>query len=243
LTAARFTEFQGRRFYKTGDLARYGAGGVIEYVGRADDQLKVRGFRIEPGEIEAHLSQHPAVRECAVTARHQRLLAYWTGDSVDPADLRTFLAARVATQFVPSIITRLDTMPLTPSGKINRRALPDPAPASLGAAESDGTQGSETANTIAKTWGEVLGVPIPRDANFFDLGGTSLSAATAQRLLGQALGRELPVVMLFQHPTVNALARHLENRNASTLALRAQARAAAQRAALAQRNAPNPSGE
>jgi hypothetical protein len=171
-----------------------------------------------------------------VTARDQRLLAYWAGDAVDPMDLRTYLAARVATQFVPSIITRLDAMPLTPSGKINRRALPEPASAT---SIESGAQDSAMATTIARVWQEVLHVPISHNANFFDLGGTSLTAATAQRRLGETLDRDLPVLILFQNPTVNALAKHLDGKQESSLAQRAQARAAAQRAAQALRTAAN----
>jgi amino acid adenylation domain-containing protein len=234
LTAGRFVQIDGKRFYKTGDLARESADGTFEYLGRTDDQLKVRGFRIEPGEIEAHLSQHPAVRECAVTARDQRLLAYWTGDAADPAELRDFLAGRLAAQFVPSIFTRLETMPLTGSGKINRRALPDPAPTVVPELVP---MDSAMAEEIARVWSDLLHIAVLPDANFFDLGGTSITAATAQRLLGEALGRELPVVMLFENPTVVALARRLEGRQENSLAQRTQARAAAQRAALAQRHA------
>jgi amino acid adenylation domain-containing protein len=236
LTAERFVTLEGTRHYRTGDLVRRGADGTLEYLGRADDQIKVRGFRIEPGEIEAQLAQHPAVRECAVTARDNRLLAYWTGTTADPSALRAFLAEKLPPQFIPSIFTRIDAMPLTPSGKIARRQLPEPArPADPRAAA--GPPPTTLAQLIAGVWEQVLGTPVAPAMNFFDAGGTSLLAVTAQGLLEEKLQRELPVTLLFQYPTIQALAAHLEgDRPPQALAAQAQARAAAQRAALARRS-------
>lgn len=231
LTGQRFVMLEGERFYRTGDLARQREDGLLEYLGRADDQLKVRGFRIEPGEIEAQLSHHPAVRECAVTARDQRLLAYWVGESVAHGELREFLASRLAAHLIPAFYTRLETMPLTPSGKIDRRALPEPEiPAEYA---SHARPASEMESRVARIWCEVLRLPtVPRDVNFGDLGGTSLHAAEAQAMLGRELQRELAVTQLYEHPTVAALARALEGNGAeATLSERTQTRAAAQRAA------------
>jgi amino acid adenylation domain-containing protein len=236
LTAERFVTIAGARYYRTGDLVRRAADGTLEYLGRADDQIKVRGFRLEPGEIEAQLSQHPAVRECAVTARDNRLLAYWTGDAAEPAALRAFLAEKLPPQFIPSVFTRIDTMPLTPSGKIARRLLPEP-PRMITPPAGGSTAPASLAELIAHIWQHVLGAPVAPDTNFFDAGGTSLLAATAQGLLEEKLQRELPVTLLFQFPTIQALAAHLEgDRPQQALAAQAQTRAAAQRAALARRS-------
>jgi hypothetical protein len=235
LTAERFVELHGTRYYRTGDLARIADSGAIEYLGRADDQLKVRGFRVEPGEIEAQLSQHAAVRECAVTARDQRLLAYWVGDAIDGHVLRDFLSARLASHLVPVFYTRLEQMPLTASGKINRRALPEPTLPDTPAGASAARSGMEA--RIAAIWTEVLRLPsVPRDVNFGDLGGTSLHAAEAQARLGAELHRELPVSQLLEFPTIAALARALEGTAPDgMLGERTQSRAAAQRAAMTQR--------
>jgi acyl-coenzyme A synthetase/AMP-(fatty) acid ligase len=235
LTGERFVTIDGRRFYRTGDLARRADGGPLEFLGRADDQLKVRGFRVEPGEIEAQLSQHPAVRECAVTSRDQWLLAYWVGESVATGELRDFLAGRLAAHLVPSFYTRLEAMPVSASGKINRRALRAPdAPAEFA---SHAQPSSQLETTIARIWAGVLRLPsVPRDVNFGDLGGTSLHAAEAQAALGGELQRELPVALLYEYPTVAALARALEgNGTGASLGKRMQSRAAAQRAAMNQR--------
>jgi acyl carrier protein len=232
LTAARFGEVEGLRSYRTGDLVRMCADGNLEFIGRADDQLKVRGFRVEPGEIEAQLSQHPAVRECAVTARDGRLLAYWVGEPVSGAELRAFLVERLAAHLVPSVCTRLEAMPVTPSGKIDRRSLPEPTEACSITPESPDT----IRGRIAAAWTEVLGAAVTDpQANFFDLGGTSLRAVAAQQLLEAKLQREIPVTVLFQFPTIEALARHLEVGASDRLAGRVNQRAAAQRAALARR--------
>jgi amino acid adenylation domain-containing protein len=234
LTAERFLTIGDSRYYRTGDLVRRRADGELEYLGRADDQLKVRGFRVEPAEIEAHLSQHPAIRECAVTARDQRLLAYWVGDDVDGQVLREFLGTRLPAHFIPSFYTRLETMPLTASGKINRRSLPDPAyPIDAGHPKPS----SRLETTIARIWADVLGIPsVPRDVNFGDLGGTSLHAAEAQAKLGDELHRELSVTQLHENPTVAALANSLEgNRTDTSLRESTKSRAASQRVALNRR--------
>jgi amino acid adenylation domain-containing protein len=239
LTAERFVTIAGHRFYRTGDLARRGADGALEYLGRADEQLKVRGFRVEPGEIEAQLSDHPAVRECAVTARDQRLLAYWVGEDAEPGALRAFLASRIAEHLIPAFFTRVDTMPLTASGKINRRALPNPELPAEFAFQARPAAGLET--TIARIWSDVLRLPsVPRNVNFGDLGGTSLHAAEVQAALGRELQRELSVTQLHEYPTVAALARALEGiGTGASLGERAQSRAASQRAALKNRARAN----
>ena len=237
-TAERFPSIRGGRRYRTGDLARQLPDGNFEFLGRADAQIKVRGFRIEPAEIELQLAAHPAVRQCAVIARDQRLIAYWAGESAASAELRSFLNGKLAPQLVPSEFVQLDELPLTPSGKIDRRSLPDP-PAARGAAPPGAPMGELEAR-IAAVWREVLGVaPLGAEDNFFDLGGTSLTIVTAQRLLSSELRRDLDVTTLFQFPTISTLASHLRADLAPGLSERSRARAELQRAALARRRAPH----
>lgn len=234
LNAERFITLDGARFYRSGDLARELPDGTLEYLGRRDDQVKIRGFRVELGEVEAALSLHPGIRECAVVAREQRLLAYYIGETLDPKFLREFLAIRLTPQAVPSVFTKLEAMPLTPSGKINRRALPDPVAET--APELPAETLSPTENVVSQVWSEVLELPQPRlDENFFDLGGTSLSIVRVQQLLHVRTQRELPIAILFQHSTIRALARYLDTDSGASLREQTQSRAAQQRAALARR--------
>lgn len=236
-TAERFVLVRGERLYRTGDQARQLPDGNFEFLGRADTQIKLRGFRIEPAEIELQLAEHRSVRECAVVARAQRLIAYWVGETVAAAELRAFLTGKIAPQLVPSEFVQLAAMPLTPSGKIDRRSLPDPPHAQGRMASRAPTGDLET--KIAGVWREVLGVAqVGAEDNFFDLGGTSLTIVTAQRLLNSELRRDLDVTTLFQFPTISTLARHLRADLAPGLSERSQTRAQLQRAALARRRAP-----
>ena len=238
LTAARFVEVRGVRFYRTGDHARALPDGNLEFLGRADAQIKIRGFRVEPGEIETRLAEHAAVRECAVIAHGQRLVAYWVGDAVPVAELREFMSSRVAPYLVPSAFVPLPAMPLTPSGKIDRRSLPEPA--GVEHTPESRPPAGELEQAIGAVWREVLGLArVGVDDNFFDLGGTSLTIVTAQHLLNSHLRRDLAVTTLFQYPTIATLARHLSDDAAPSLRDRAQTRADLQRAAFARRRAPS----
>jgi amino acid adenylation domain-containing protein len=224
LTAERFIDHpfdptSGARLYKTGDLARFRDDGAIEFLGRLDHQVKLRGFRIELGEIEAALARHPRVLEAVVTARGQgsgdaRLAAYLTADPQGeeaPAtgELITYLRERLPEYMVPSTFTVLPAFPLTPSGKIDRKALPEPQAirpelATRFVAARDGLEGS-----VAGLWHKLLGVEqVGIHDNFFDLGGHSLLMAELRTELA-ALGHEVSMVELFQHPTVGSLAAHL----------------------------------
>ena len=202
-----------KRMYKTGDRARFLPSGDIEFLGRSDNQVKIRGFRIELGEIESALGSHPAVRECAVTAcadesGNQRLVAYFvpvTSNVLAIGDLRQFLLQRVPDYMVPSSWVKLDAMPMTPNGKLDRKALP--APDRLSGSSECVKPKNELEAQLVEIWQDVLGrKPIGTDENFFDLGGHSFLAARLMHRIGQALGKTLPLAMLFQAPTIAQLA-------------------------------------
>jgi amino acid adenylation domain-containing protein/FkbM family methyltransferase len=214
----------GDRLYHTGDLARLLATGEIEILGRIDDQVKVRGFRIEPGEIEAALRRHPAVRAAVVVARgaasERHLAAYVAIPAVAPeagepatpaptsAELRRFLAATLPEPMVPAVIVVLPALPQTASGKVDRRALPAPETVREGGSVLPRTA---LERFLAGLWQEVLGrEEIGVEDDFFALGGTSLQAAILVNLLEKRFGEHVYVVALFDAPTIESLARYLE---------------------------------
>ncbi len=214
----------GARLYRTGDLARYQPDGTIEFLGRADDQVKVRGFRVEPGEIEAALLRHPDVHEAAVavhqdTLGNKRLVAYVvrreSPDPATPGELRHFLESSLPTYMVPSAIVPLQELPLTPNGKVDRRSLPEPDGARPGSAGACVPPSTETQRFIASVWREVLHLDdVGIHDNFFDLGGHSLLTAQVHQKLQDGLDRRLSIVDLLLFPTVGALARHLDQSGA-----------------------------
>ncbi|HEX6909727.1 MAG TPA: amino acid adenylation domain-containing protein, partial [Longimicrobium sp.] len=218
LTAERFIPdpfgAPGARLYRTGDLARWRADGTVEYLGRLDHQVKVRGFRVELGEIEAVLASHPAVRETVVVARQDapgdvRLVAYAAPADAGVEALRAYLRERMPEHMVPSAFVLLDALPLSPNGKIDRRALPAPERGARGSAPFVGPR-SEAEATLAAIWSEVLGVErVGVHDRFFDLGGTSLLAVQVASRVQQAFGVSLPLHTLFQAPTVEALSRRI----------------------------------
>ncbi|HEX5723930.1 MAG TPA: amino acid adenylation domain-containing protein [Longimicrobiaceae bacterium] len=224
LTAERFVPNPfgppGSRMYRVGDLARWTAGGELDYLGRLDHQVKVRGHRVETGEIEATLAEHPAVQEAAVAAREDapgevRLVAYVVasaGHAAPPApELRAFLKERLPDYMVPALYVVLDRLPLSPNGKVDRMALPDPSQATEAPRGERAEPRSVLERAIARVWEEVLGITgVGMDDNFFEIGGHSLLVARLQERLREALGRELSVVDLFLYPTVRAQAEHLE---------------------------------
>jgi amino acid adenylation domain-containing protein len=204
----------GARLYRSGDLAVLRPDGDLVFAGRADRQLKIRGYRIEPGEIEAALRLHPALREAVVDARAQRLVAWVVaheGAAVpELPELRAFLRERLPEPLVPAAFVPLAALPLTTSGKVDRRALPEPVEAMPAGADFAEPQ-SALERTIAEVYRELLRVGrVGLHDNFFDLGGHSLLIVRAHQRLKQALGKEIPVLDLFRFPTVAALARHLE---------------------------------
>nr|QEO74679.1 condensation domain-containing protein [uncultured bacterium] len=207
----------GARLYRTGDLVRYLADGDIDYLGRIDQQVKIRGFRIEPGEIEARLKQHPAVREVVVMAREEsnndrRLVAYVVADTeanLGNETLRDYLREKLPEYMIPSTFVLLDEIPLTPNGKINRQAL-------LAVTKDDEHRAAFAAPRdalelrIARLWEDVLNTrPIGITDNFFERGGHSLLAVRMMAQLSRQIGRELPLALILQKQTVQALATFL----------------------------------
>nr|APD71639.1 non-ribosomal peptide synthetase 4 [Streptomyces sp.] len=223
LTSERFVAdpygAPGTRMYRTGDLALRTADGVVEYLGRTDGQVKIRGFRIETGEIEAALLSRPEVTAAAVVARtvlrqsDPVLVAYVVGapDSApDPSVLRTALAASLPPQLLPSAYVVLDSLPLSPSGKLDRSALPDPD-------QEPSTDGrrprTPSEEILCDLFAEVLGLPqVGIDDDFFALGGHSLLATRLASRVRTVLGVELPLRTVFDHPTVAALGTRLGDR-------------------------------
>ncbi|HVS00258.1 MAG TPA: amino acid adenylation domain-containing protein, partial [Thermoanaerobaculia bacterium] len=206
LTAERFVPDlfgpPGTRLYRTGDLARRRADGLLEYQGRVDQQVKVRGFRIEPGEVEAVLRSQ--VRESVVVARDGRLVAYVVGEA-QPDALREHLRGRLPEHMVPSAFVVLDALPLTPNGKVDRKALPSPE---IALADEEIIAPSDPVEELlAGIWTEVLGVErVGIHQDFFALGGHSLLATRVMSRLRDTFGTEVPVRRLFETPTVAGLA-------------------------------------
>ncbi|GLZ32188.1 hypothetical protein Lesp02_43760 [Lentzea sp. NBRC 105346] len=213
LTAQRFTADpygpEGARMYRTGDVARRLPGGDLVYLGRADDQVKVRGHRIELGEIATVLRGLGGVREAVVLVREDRLVAYVVG-TAEPDELRGELAGQVPDYMVPAAIVMLPALPLTPNGKLDRRALP--APDFAGRARGRAPR-TTVERVLCELFGEVLGLgTVGIDDNFFDLGGHSLLTIRLAGLVAERLGVRIGVMALFQTPTVAELAPVVENR-------------------------------
>ncbi|HVT16281.1 MAG TPA: amino acid adenylation domain-containing protein [Thermoanaerobaculia bacterium] len=225
LTAERFVPDPvggaGRRLYRTGDLARYLPDGEVEFLGRNDQQVKIRGFRVEPGEIEAALATLPGVRETAVVARGgraagggaARLVAYVVAAEPAPtaAELRGRLRELFPEHMVPAVFQLLPSLPLTPSGKVDRRALPDPDPAAADPEAGSMSPRTPLEELLAGIWRELLGVAgIGVRDSFFDLGGHSLLAVRLMARIRRQCGRDLPLAALFAGPTIERLASLVE---------------------------------
>ncbi len=239
--ADRFSAEPGARMYRTGDLARYLPDGNLEFLGRSDHQVKVRGYRIELGEIEARLCEHPAVREAVVIAREdsagalsrpvfpwagdKRLVAYVTSaaasgaesDSDAPAGglvatLRGHLADRLPEYMVPSAFVRLEALPMTPTGKLDRKALPAPDGEAVLTRAYEAPRG-KIEETLATIWAELLGLErVGRRDHFFELGGHSLVAVTLMERL-RRVGLNTELRLLYQNPVLEDLARRISSKH------------------------------
>jgi amino acid adenylation domain-containing protein len=210
-----FEAVPGQRMYRTGDLVRWTADGQLDYLGRLDEQVKLRGFRIEPGEIEAVLSQHPEVGQALVVVRPDRrgdrqLVAYVVRKgpvAPEAAALRRFLQAQLPGYMVPAAVVLLDALPRTPTGKVDRRALPAP--------DFQAVAGEETPRTpleekLVGLWSQVLGLErVGIHDNFFELGGHSLKAMVLVDRINAAFNSQVSISDLFRTPTVAALAEGL----------------------------------
>src|SRR6185369_5073622 len=218
LTAARFCPSPfavkpGERLYQTGDLARFLPGGNIEFIGRRDEQVKVRGYRIELGEIEATLKQHAHVRDAVVVARRSgvgetRLVAYVVSADHDSKQLREFLAESLSEQMIPSAFVFVDAIPVTPNGKVDRRALPEPDfSAESSVSDTDDAPRTEAERTLVRIWSELLKLErVGVNDNFFHLGGDSILSIQVVARARQS-GLALTPRQIFEHPTIAALAR------------------------------------
>ncbi len=212
LTASRFVPCPfggpGQRMYRTGDLVRWRPDGQLQYLGRADEQVKIRGYRIEPGEIQAVLAGLDGVEQAVVIAREDRpgdprLVGYFTG-TADPVKVRVALAERLPAYMVPAAVLELSALPLTVSGKLDRRALPAP---DYQDAENYRAPSTPTEEILAGIFAQVLGIDrVGVDDSFFDLGGDSLSAMRLVAAVNNSMGSGLAVRVLFETPTVAQLA-------------------------------------
>jgi amino acid adenylation domain-containing protein len=224
LTAEKFvphpySRHLGARLYRTGDLVRYREDGNIEFLKRMDQQVKVRGFRVELGEIESTLNQYRAVMESIVVDRKDssgdiRLIAYFVPEvGVEPTSLEllTFLQEKLPSYMLPSAFIAIKEIPLTPNGKVDRRALPAPEQIEVSTAGFIAPR-TEMEQLVAEIWCEILGITqVGADSNFFDLGGHSLLATRVMNRIRERCGVELPLRVLFEFPTVVSLAAKLDD--------------------------------
>lgn len=222
MTAERFVDnpFGAGRMYRTGDLAAWRADGTLGFMGRADDQVKIRGHRIELGEIESALAAQSGISQAVVVARDApggaQLVGYVIGAGVNEDSLRAALGERLPDIMVPARIIEVARMPLTPNKKIDRKALPAPAPKAVVEGPVQAAPQSDTQAAIAQVWTAILGVAQVRPSdNFFALGGHSLLAVQAHRDIKAALGVDtLGITDIFRFPTLEGLAAHLDKGNA-----------------------------
>ena len=220
-----YSIFPGSRLYGTGDLVRQNQDGYIQFLGRKDFQVKIRGYRIEVGEIESLIQAHPNTKEVLVMAKgsnndsNMRLIAYLIPkDLTSHSDdvLRTYLKKTLPEYMVPAQIVTLDQFPLTPNGKIDRKALPAPNNPKTTSQENSNLSNRPTEKLIRSIWQEVLELQqISIDDNFFDLGGHSLLLTSVNEKLRVQLGQDIPLITLFEYPTIRTLADWLNEGDAS----------------------------
>jgi amino acid adenylation domain-containing protein len=237
LTAERFVPDPfgggGGRLYRTGDVARWMPDGTVEFLGRSDDQVKLRGFRVELGEVEAAMAAHPAVAEAVVVVRGEgvdrRLVAYAVpvagGGELDVAGVRGWVKERLPEYMVPAAVVVLEALPLTPNGKVDRRGLPEPEWEALGAEEFVAPR-TATEELVADVFAEVLGLSrVGAGDDFFALGGHSLKATQLVSRLRNLFDIEVPLRTMFGTPTVEAIARYLVGQETKAGLVEAMARA------------------
>ncbi len=219
-----FIEENNARIYRTGDLAKYMPDGNIEYVGRKDNQVKIRGFRIELGEIETLLNQNTLIREAVVVAKElnngqKSLIAYIIPKRPDeeediPKQLREYLRGKLPEYMIPSYFIMMGTFPMTPNGKIDRRSMPLPQKSHQASKLNNQGPQNNTEKEIAKIWQEVLGTDtVGINDNFFDLGGHSLLLTKVRSCIYEKIGKDIPIMELFNYPTVNSLAKYVDSEN------------------------------
>jgi len=215
LTAEKFIENpfsdNSQKMYRSGDIGKYRADGNIEFLGRVDDQVKVRGYRIEPGEIENAILQNPAITQCAVIVQKtergdNRLIAYIEPPQTDTEKLIAALSLRLPAYMVPALFIRLETMPLMPNGKINRKALPEPASAADGLGQKFVESKNAVEQVLANIWADLLEIDrVSTAANFFELGGHSILATRVVSGIYENFDVQVAIRHLFDSPTVSAL--------------------------------------
>ncbi|MEU4805537.1 non-ribosomal peptide synthetase [Actinosynnema sp. NPDC023587] len=219
LTAERFVVVGGDRLYRTGDLARYRPDGRLDLLGRADDQIKVRGFRVEPGEVEALVAAHPAVRHVAVVVRavadDKRLVAYVVPSAeVSAEELREHVAGRAPDYLVPAAFVLLAELPLSPNGKIDRHALPEPV-----GRNGSGVPGTETEEYLCAVFAETLGLrAVGVDDDFFDLSGQSMQAIRMIARIERKTGVSVTIATFYDNPTPAMLAEQIDQERAAPVA-------------------------
>lgn len=235
-----FAEHPDRRMYRTGDLAKWREDGQIEFIGRADDQVKVLGYRIEPGEVEAVLAKHPDIKQVCVVARTganegKRLVACYVPvaeRAPSASELRDFVASKLPHYMIPAAFEAIESLPLSPNGKVDRKALCE------GRSNAQSAQGSaapapnsnSAERILIELWGRILHVRnVGLDDNFFDLGGDSLLLVAVHSKLQVALQRKIEVTDLFEFTTVRKLAAHLSRKDESAAPLLAEARERAEK--------------
>ncbi|MBD0373581.1 MAG: AMP-binding protein, partial [Pyrinomonadaceae bacterium] len=214
----------GARLYRTGDVARYLPDGKIEYVGRMDEQVKVRGYRVELGEINSALKEHPHVLDACVIAREgeaaneRRLVAYVvTGAALTTGELREFLSRKLPSYMLPSAFVMLDKLPLTAHGKVDHQNLPAPDTARPELLKAYAAPRTKEEEWLASLWSQLLGVQeVGVNDDFFELGGHSLLAAQVISRIRSAFNIELPLRAMLESPTVASLARALEEARGSS---------------------------
>ena len=219
-----FAARESQRMYGTGDLARWREDGIIEFLGRIDNQVKIAGHRIEPGEVETVLRMNKAVSQICVVPEaaengNRRLIAYYvpaSGNGLSSSDLRQYLSGKLPQYMVPALFVPLEALPLSANGKVDRSALPAP-PSSAGSATPQASGANQLEQTLAEIWKRILRIEsVGLDDNVFDLGGDSLMIVAMHSNLQKALGVEIPVTDLFEFTTIRTLARHLEEQTAAS---------------------------